>query len=32
LVAVKKPDTQQREKRTGDYPALDDFSQMMPVG
>ena len=32
LVAVKKPDTQQREKRTGDYPALDDFSQLMPIG
>jgi HAD superfamily hydrolase (TIGR01509 family) len=31
LVAVKKPDTQQCEKRTGDYPALDDFSQLMPV-
>ncbi len=32
LVAVKKPDTTQREKRTGDYLALDDFSQLLPVG
>ena len=31
LLAVKKPDTTQREKRTGDYLALDDFSQLMPV-
>ena len=30
LVAVKKPDTQQPEKHTGDYPAIDDFSQLMP--
>ena len=30
LVAVKKPDTQQPEKDTGDYPAIDDFSQLMP--
>lgn len=31
LVAVKRPDTRQPEKRTGDYPAIDDFSQLMPV-
>lgn len=30
LVAVKKPDTQAVDKNTGDYPALDDFSQLMP--
>lgn len=30
LVAVKKPDTKQPEKHTGDYPAIDDFSQLMP--
>ncbi|MCM2307864.1 MAG: GMP/IMP nucleotidase [Sulfuritalea sp.] len=30
LVAVKKPDTRQPEKDTGDYPAIDDFSQLMP--
>ena len=30
LVAVKRPDTQQPEKHTGDYVAIDDFSQLMP--
>ncbi len=30
LVAVKKPDTTRPEKATGDYPAIDDFSQLMP--
>ena len=30
LVAVKRPDTKQPEKHTGDYPAIDDFSQLMP--
>ena len=30
LVAVKKPDTMKPEKSTGDYPAIDDFSQLMP--
>ena len=30
LVAVKKPDTMKPEKDTGDYPAIDDFSQLMP--
>jgi putative hydrolase of the HAD superfamily len=30
LVAVKKPDTTQPQKNTGDYPAIDDFSQLMP--
>jgi putative hydrolase of the HAD superfamily len=30
LVAVKRPDTRQPEKSTGDYPAIDDFSQLMP--
>jgi HAD superfamily hydrolase (TIGR01509 family) len=30
LVAVKRPDTQQPEKQTADYPAIDDFSQLMP--
>ena len=30
LVAVKRPDTKQPEKRTADYPAIDDFSQLMP--
>jgi putative hydrolase of the HAD superfamily len=30
LVAVKRPDTQQPEKHTGTYPAIDDFSQLMP--
>ena len=32
LVAVKRPDTQQPLKETGDYPAIDDFSQLLPVG
>lgn len=32
LVAVRRPDTRQPPKATGDYPALDDFSQLMPVG
>lgn len=31
LVAVKRPDTRQPEKHTGDYPAIDDFSQLMPT-
>lgn len=30
LVAVKKPDTRQAQKNTGDYPAIDDFSQLLP--
>lgn len=30
LIAVKRPDTRQPEKHTGDYPAIDDFSQLMP--
>jgi len=30
LVAVKKPDRTRPEKRTGDYPAIDDFSQLIP--
>ena len=30
LVAVKKPDTTRPEKHTGDYPAIDDFSQLIP--
>lgn len=30
LVAVKRPDTRQPEKQTADYPAIDDFSQLMP--
>ena len=30
LVAVKRPDTKQPEKHTGDYPAIDDFSQLIP--
>ena len=30
LVAVKKPDTTRPEKNTGDYPAIDDFSQLIP--
>jgi len=30
LVAVKKPDTTRPQKSTGDYPAIDDFSQLMP--
>ena len=30
LVAVKKPDTQRPAKDTGDYPAIDDFSELMP--
>jgi HAD superfamily hydrolase (TIGR01509 family) len=30
LVAVKRPDTKQPEKLTGDYWAIDDFSQLMP--
>ena len=29
LVAVKRPDTRQPHKDTGDYPAIDDFSQLM---
>ncbi len=30
LVAVKRPDTTRPAKDTGDYPAIDDFSQLMP--
>lgn len=30
LVAVKRPDTQQPEKHTGGYVAIDDFSQLLP--
>ncbi|AJP47408.1 haloacid dehalogenase [Rugosibacter aromaticivorans] len=30
LVAVKKPDTRQPQKNTADYPAIDDFSQLLP--
>jgi len=32
LVSVKRPDTTRGEKDTGDYPAIDDFSQLMPGG
>ena len=31
LVTIKRPDTQKPEKHTGDYPAIDDFSQLMPT-
>ncbi len=31
LVTIRRPDTKQPEKHTGDYPAIDDFSQLMPV-
>jgi putative hydrolase of the HAD superfamily len=31
LVAVKRPDTRQPEKQTADYPAIDDFSQLIPA-
>jgi HAD superfamily hydrolase (TIGR01509 family) len=30
LVAVKRPDTQAAHKDTGAYPAIDDFSQLLP--
>jgi putative hydrolase of the HAD superfamily len=30
LVAVKRPDTTRPVKDTGDYPAIDDFSQLIP--
>jgi HAD superfamily hydrolase (TIGR01509 family) len=30
LVTIRKPDTARPEKDTGDYPAIDDFSQLMP--
>jgi len=30
LVTIRKPDTRQPEKHTGGYPAIDDFSQLMP--
>jgi putative hydrolase of the HAD superfamily len=30
LVAVKRPDTMKPEKFTGDYLAIDDFSQLIP--
>ncbi len=30
LVAVKKPDTRQPQKHTAGYPAIDDFSQLLP--
>ncbi len=30
LIAVRKPDTRQAQKHTGDYPAIDDFSQLLP--
>lgn len=30
LVTIRKPDTQKPVKDTGDYPAIDDFSQLMP--
>ena len=30
LVSVKRPDTTRGEKDTGGYPAIDDFSQLMP--
>jgi hypothetical protein len=29
-VTIRKPDTAKPEKDTGDYPAIDDFSQLMP--
>ncbi len=31
LMAVKRPDTQQPEKATAGYPAIDDFSQLLPT-
>ena len=31
LVAVKRPDTQQPKKATAGYPAIDDFSQLLPA-
>jgi len=31
LVTIRKPDTTRPEKDTGDYPAIDDFSQLMPM-
>jgi putative hydrolase of the HAD superfamily len=30
LVAVRRPDTQQPQKDTAAYPAIDDFSQLLP--
>ena len=30
LVSVKRPDSTRRDNDTGDYPAIDDFSQLMP--
>jgi putative hydrolase of the HAD superfamily len=30
LVTIKRPDTARPEKDTGNYPAIDDFSQLMP--
>jgi putative hydrolase of the HAD superfamily len=30
LVAVKRPDTTRSVKDTGDYPAIDDFAQLIP--
>ena len=31
LVAVKQPDTRQPQKFTGNYLAIDDFSQLLPI-
>jgi len=31
LLAIRKPDSRQPEKHTGDYPALDSFRQIMPT-
>ena len=31
LVTIRRPDTQQAEKHTGDYPAITDFSELIPT-
>ncbi len=31
LVAVRRPDTRQPEKDTGGYPAISDFSDLLPI-
>jgi len=31
LVTIRRPDTHQAEKHTGDYPAIADFSELMPA-
>ena len=30
LISVSKPDTKQPKKETGDYPAIEDFRELMP--